>query len=169
MLPSRSAAFICLTLVSLGAAKCKKLGTPPQPGFWDNLLGDISSADDNPRYNLYLYKGNDCARGEVLKYKRKDVDNTCVNLPKSFNDGVRSMRAGIKTPDAITIFRDADCKHQLGVRNGQFFESDLQKVKMFANQSAYHEKHPKPITVDLRQMSSYRVARLNVPPLLPMP
>ncbi|KAH7908118.1 hypothetical protein BJ138DRAFT_397597 [Hygrophoropsis aurantiaca] len=162
MLASRPAAFVCLTLVSLVAAKCKKISTPPQPGFLDKTFTFL---DSNPRYNLYLYKGDDCT-GEALKHKWKDGDSKCINLPKGWNDKVRSIEGGLADYIQMTMYKDADCKNEYGVRVGPFFIPDMQKGKTCDAFEVYPEGDflsLKQRTGDIRKMSSYRMD-WRVPP-----
>ncbi|KAH7908119.1 hypothetical protein BJ138DRAFT_1158425, partial [Hygrophoropsis aurantiaca] len=152
MLASRSAAFVCLTLVSLVAAKCKKLHAPPQPGFWDKA---VFFMDNKPRYNLYLYKGDDCT-GEALKHKRKDATGDCINLPEGWNNKVRSMEGGLSDVIQMTMYKDADCKKEYGMRVGPFFISDMEKGKT-CTVATDTRLSLKQWTKDMRNMSSYRM------------
>ncbi|KAH7903469.1 hypothetical protein BJ138DRAFT_1131357 [Hygrophoropsis aurantiaca] len=107
MLPSRLAAFICLTLASLATAACRRSA----------LLHDKDT------FTLYLYKGYDCT-GTVLKHKSKPVDGVCRNLPvptknkktgPNWNDRVRSLSVVLPPGASLKMFRDQYCKNEYGL------------------------------------------------------
>ncbi|KAH7906279.1 hypothetical protein BJ138DRAFT_651470 [Hygrophoropsis aurantiaca] len=125
MLPSRFAAFICLTLASLVTADCPSI----KPGHGHHR--------DKDTYTLYLYKGYNCT-GPVLKYTSQPVNGKCRNLPvptknkktgklsANWNDQVKSLTLNAPTRPFFKMFKDKDCKNEYGRDNGgSFFVPDM--------------------------------------------
>ncbi|KAH7914577.1 hypothetical protein BJ138DRAFT_1098514 [Hygrophoropsis aurantiaca] len=149
MLPSRFAAFICLTLASLATAGC-----PSYPG----------PHRDKDTYTLYFYKGYDCT-GTVLKYPSQPVNGKCRNLPvptknkktgqltgTNWNDQVKSLVINAPTQAFFKMYKDRNCKTEYGEETG-----GLWSVPNMTHVELYDYIQDKSVHKNMRGMSSYLV------------